>query len=310
MRHIAIEIDKHLTDDYKKNIDILKITFLKMNHSFYLENMIFQDYVEVYGIDYFDISMDALKCFTINSSSEFAIRAFIIKYETKTIKLMQIWAKSSDFHIRRLASEGCRPRLPWAIGLKQFQKDPNKILNILDLLKDDKNEYVKKSVANNLNDISKDNPEVIKTLLKKWIGDNQDRDWVLKHGARGLLKQGDLYTLSIFGFHKPTHIKINYFNMQKSINVGENLNFIFELTSQESLGKLRIEFAIEFLRKNNKHNKKVFQLSEGLYKENSKRFSKFYSFKPISTRAYYKGKQKFHLIINGEIFISKEFQLD
>jgi len=309
MRHISTLLDIYLLKDYTQNIEILKATFSRMDYSFALENMIFQDYVEVYGINYFEVSMDALEYFTINSSSEFAIRAFILRHEIKTMQQMQTWAISPNHHIRRLASEGCRPRLPWAIGLKQFQENPSKILKILDILKDDTNIYVRKSVANNLNDISKDNPEAIKILAKKWIGKNQHRDWILKHGLRTLLKKGDREVLNLFDFHQPKHIQLTSFYLLESIKVGENLKFSFILNSTNNLGKLRIEFAIEFLRQNNKYNKKVFQIAEGYYKENSKEFFKTYSFKPISTRVYYKGEQILHIIVNGETLISKRFHL-
>jgi len=129
-----------------------------MNHNYGLENMIFQDFVEVYGLDSFDVSMMAFEVFTVNSSSEFAIRKFILKYEEKTMIQMLLWAKSENEHVRRLASEGSRSRLPWAVALPVFKEDPTSVVEILELLKDDVSAYVRKSVANNLNDISKDNP--------------------------------------------------------------------------------------------------------------------------------------------------------
>ena len=116
--------------------------------------MIFQDFVEVYGLDDFENSMRALEVFTINSSSEFAIRQFIVKYPQNTMKQMKIWALSENEHIRRLATEGCRSRLPWAIALREFKENPKKVIEVLEILKDDVSEYVRKSVSNNINDIS------------------------------------------------------------------------------------------------------------------------------------------------------------
>ncbi len=309
MRHIANTLYIFLPNNYDESIFILKNTFLKMNTKYSLENMIFQDFVEVYGLDNFQISMNALECFTINSSSEFAIRQFILKYPNETIKQIKLWAIDKNEHIRRLASEGSRSRLPWATALLKYKENPEEILSILEILKDDESLYVRKSVANSLNDISKDNPQILKDITKNWIGINKNRDWILKHGCRTLLKNGDTEILEIFGFKQNNNISINNFIFNKKVKMGENLEFSFILKSCESLGKLRIEYSIEFLRLNNKYSKKVFKISEGIYDKESKNISKYYSFKPISTRKYYKGIHKLSIIINGIILEEKEFIL-
>ncbi len=309
MRHIVISLHQHLTQEYHQNIEILKKVFSEINYSYGLENMIFQDFVEVYGLNHFKISMNALAHFTINSSSEFAIRRFILKYPDESMAQMREWAYSENEHIRRLASEGSRPRLPWAIALHEFKKEPAKVLVILEILKDDESRYVQKSVANSINDISKDNPDVVKKLVTSWLGESKSRDWICKHGSRTLLKKSDREILNLFGFKNLNHIKLNDFQVSKMVKIGEELEFSFTLDSNESLGKLRLEFAIDFLRQNSKHNKKVFKIAEGVYKESSKKFSKKYSFKTISTRVYYRGVHKLSIIINGEEFIKKEFIL-
>ena len=305
MRHISTLLGKFLPQEYIKAIDILRTTFNKCNHAYALENMIFQDFVEVYGLEFFDTSMLALETFTVGSSSEFAIRQFILKYEKESMQQMSIWAKSDNEHIRRLASEGCRPRLPWAIVLPAFKKNPYPIIEILELLKDDASAYVRKSVANNLNDISKDNPGLVTKITKEWLGVTKERDALLKHGCRTLLKASDCEVLELFGFSKPKHISLESFTSTQNVKMGEALEFSFELLSQKKLGKLRIEFAIGFLRKNGQCNQKVFKISEGEYEQKSKQISKSYSFKPISTRVYYEGEHKLSIIINGTVF--KEF---
>ena len=308
MRHISNTLYTFLPNKYEESILILKNIFLKMNTQYSLENMIFQDFVEVYGLEDFKISMDALESFTINSSSEFAIRQFILKYPNETIKQMKLWARSKNEHIRRLASEGSRPRLPWAIALQKYKENPKEILDILEILKDDDSLYVRKSVANNLNDISKDNPQILKDITKKWIGINKNRDWILKHGCRTLLKNGDIEILERFGF-KNNSVFISSFVLNKEVKLGENLEFSFLLNSSENLGKLRIEYSISFLRQNNKYSQKVFKITEGIYKQKSKYISKRYSFKPISTRNYYTGIHKLNIIVNGIVLDEKEFLL-
>ena len=163
MRLISSTIKDFSSLNYKELLEVLKKVkkHFSIEESMSLASMVLPDFVEVYGLNDFDNSIIALEYFTINSSSEFAIRDFIIKYEKETMEYMLLWAKSSNEHIRRLASEGSRPRLPWAKAISSFKKNPELILEILDILKNDKSLYVRRSVANNLNDISKDNPSVL-----------------------------------------------------------------------------------------------------------------------------------------------------
>jgi len=307
MRHISIVLGKFLPKKYDEAIDSLKIIFLKMPIEMGLENMVFQDFVEVYGLEHFEKSMKALEFFTKESSSEFAIRKFIIKYQDKTMTQMKIWANSKNLHVRRLASEGCRPRLPWAIALLEFKKNPKEVMKILEILKDDKSEYVRRSVANNLNDISKDNPSFIKTITRKWIGKNNNRDRLLKHGCRTLLKSGDVQTHRFFGYSDAKHLQIENFKLPFHVKKNEKLNFSFQLKSDKNLGKLKVEYSMFFIKKNGIHNKKVFKICEGEYAFKSKTISKSYSFKPISTRVYYIGKHFIEIVVNGEPVVKKEF---
>jgi len=310
MRHIAITLGNFLPQEYAKEIALLCLIFKRMNHNYGLENMIFQDFVEVYGLDSFDVSMMAFEVFTVNSSSEFAIRKFILKYEEKTMIQMLLWAKSENEHVRRLASEGSRSRLPWAVALPVFKEDPTSVVEILELLKDDVSAYVRKSVANNLNDISKDNPEFVKELTKRWLGVSKERDALLKHGCRTLLKASDSEVLALFGFTKPTNISLENFTHSANVTMGQELEFSFDIKSTEPLGKLRIEFIMVFLRKNAKHNQKVFKVAEGTYVKKIKKVYKTYSFKPISTRVYYRGEHKLSILINGVVFKEVSFILE
>ncbi len=309
MRHIATTLGVHLPNEYKNAIDILKKSFLQMNHSYNLENIIFQDFVAVYGMNNFKISMDALKHFTKKSTSEFSIRFFIIKFPKKSMQILKLWAEDEDEDVRRLASEGCRPRLPWAIALEEFKKEPKGVIEILELLKDDISPYVRKSVANSINDISKDNPQIVKDLAVRWLKEDESRYSLLKHGCRTLLKKSDKKTLELFGYKTPNNLSLIHFKHTEKTSATEDLSFSFELISNEVLGKIRVEYAIYFLRKNGSYNKKVFQIKDGFFETKTIYLSKAYSFKPITTRKYYQGLQKLSIIINGKEFISKEFQL-
>ena len=307
MRYIAITLDKYLPFSYEEQLKILKLVSKDFSS---FEAMFFQDFVEVFGLDDFEESMKALEVFTQDSSSEFAIRQFILKYEDKTMTQMKIWSQSSNEHLRRLSCEGCRPRLPWAIALPKFKKDPTKVFEIIELLKNDKSLYVKKSVANNLNDISKDNPHLVINFIKTNLGVSKDLDWICKHASRTLLKKGDKEILKLFSFNKSNHVDIQNFSCDLNVKINDSLNFSFELVSQEEIGNVRIEYAIDYLKSNKNHNKKVFMISQNEIKLNSKKFIKKQSFKNMSTRKHYLGIHYISILINGEEIIKKEFLLN
>ncbi|MBE9560070.1 MAG: DNA alkylation repair protein [Proteobacteria bacterium] len=307
MRHIAKCLHQHLPVNYKKAIKILKPVSAQFSG---FEYMFFQDYVECYGMDDFETSMPALEHFTKFSSSEFAVRAFILQDEKRMMKQMLDWTESDNHHVRRLATEGCRPRLPWAIALPSFKKNPQPVLKILKTLIKDDSEYVRRSVANNLNDISKDNPATVLQWAEQWLGDNEETDRLIKHACRSLLKQGDVQALSLFGFAHAKHIKLDKFNVQPTVNMGDKLQFTFLLKTQKAhLGRCRIEFAIDFMKANGNQSRKVFKISEGEYTEKEKPVSKYFSFKEISTRKYYAGEHRLSIIVNGVEQSEKPFKL-
>lgn len=152
--------------------------------------VILNNYVEQYGLDDYETSVKAIEKITQFTSCEFVTHPFIIKYPDEMMKQMLVWSKHEHWGVRRLSSEGCRPRLPWAMALPNLKKDPTPIIPILENLKNDPARFVRLSVANNLNDIAKDNPEIVIDLAKKWKGESKEVDWIIKHGCRTLLKQG------------------------------------------------------------------------------------------------------------------------
>mgnify|MGYP000090009368 FL=1 len=233
-----------------------------------------------------------------------------LKYENETMNQMKLWSQSSNEHLRRLSSEGCRPRLPWAVALPIFKQNPTKALEIIELLKNDKSVYVQKSVANNLNDISKDNPHLVIEFVKQNIGKTKELDWICKHGSRTLLKKGNIEILGLFSFDKSHHINLTDFCYDKSVNVDDNLTFSFEINSDEIIGNIRIEYVIYYLKSNNIHNKKVFMISQNEIKSSSKKFIKKQSFKNMTTRKHYLGKHFIAILINGVEVLKEEFYLN
>lgn len=307
MRRISSILGDFLPEDYSESVAI--ILRVAENYSD-LEHMCFPDYIEQFGLDHFNISMKALEQLTEGFSSEFAIRPFIIRYPDKTMAKMKRWSQSHNEHVRRLASEGCRPRLPWAMALPVFKKDPGKVLEVILDLIDDESLYVRRSVANNLNDISKDNPDLIVKIAEKYLGQSKDVDWVIKHACRGLLKQGHKKVLSLFGYTNARHVSVVNLKIDKKVAVGEKLDFEFVLSSKvKKLGQLRVEFIIDFMKSNGKTSGKIFKISEGDYLGASRSISKCFSFKPISTRKYYLGDHQITIVVNGVKKESEFFEL-
>ena len=153
--------------------------------------------IEKYGLDDFKISMRAIEEITKRNTGEYTIRPFLVRYTKSTLAQMLKWSKSSNKHVRRLASEGVRPRLPWAQKLNIFIEDPVPILPILENLKDDSSKYVQKSVANCLNDVLKDNPEIARSVIEKWNQKpSKERKWIIKHALRNLIKANDQWALA------------------------------------------------------------------------------------------------------------------
>lgn len=304
----AETLGKTLPKEYSKSIQIL----LKVEKSFKnFDHLIFSEYVRLYGLNFPEESFDAMEVFT-RSTAEFAIRPFIKKYPDLTMKRMLQWSKHTDENVRRLASEGCRPRLPWAEGLPDFKKDPIQILPILENLKDDKSEYVRKSVANNLNDISKDHPDIVLEIARNWYGKSQNTDKLLKHALRTLLKAGDKQALQTFGLddHSKLAVENLAINPDK-IKIGGNATLTFQVINLDTMPReLRVEYIINFRNKSGNHSKKVFQVKEFNAKpKETYEFKRKLDFRDKTTRKHYKGKHFLRIQVNGEVLKKVGFEL-
>lgn len=247
---------------------------------------IFPDFIDLYGQNGadWDRSVQSLGRNTQYWTAEFAVRPFIIKDETRMMDQMYAWSQHENEHYRRLASEGCRPQLPWAPALNKFKKDPTPVLRILEQLKEDPSLYVRRSVANNLNDISKTHPQWVIEIATRWYGDNEDTNWIVKHACRTLLKKGNPEVLNLFGYRNDAKIKIKDFTLSEtSLTIGDSFLFSFKLNSLEKT-KLRLEYAVDYVKANGKRNRKIFQISERLFENNEEiSFTKKHAFANLTT---------------------------
>ncbi|KAA3615613.1 MAG: DNA alkylation repair protein [Calditrichaeota bacterium] len=316
MRHIATALKTHLKGDYAEKINSI-IGGIEMLQKYgapkdSFEYMLFPDFIEQYGLDNYDTSINAFEVITQFTSCEFAVRPFIIMYPQKMIDQMLKWSKHKHPSVRRLASEGCRPRLPWAIAIPAFKENPSPILPILENLRNDNSESVRRSVANNLNDISKDNADIVINLVKKWQGESKETDWLIKHACRTLLKQGNQQVLELFGFGSIEEIKIKDLKiLTPVVKVGGSLDFEFQLVNaSKSISKIRLEYAIYYQKSNGSLSKKVFSISEKNYPNNSSStIKRKQHFKVITTRKLYPGLHQLALIVNGYELEKNDFEL-
>jgi 3-methyladenine DNA glycosylase AlkC len=307
MKHTTKCLFDTLPKPYEKALDIL-IKAAPDVRGF--EAMALPDFVATYGMDNWDLSLPALGHFTKYYSSELAIRPFLAKDPEKGMAYMAGWAEDKNPKVRRLASEGCRPRLPWAMALPKFKKDPSLILPILEKLKEDTSEDVRRSVANNLNDISKDNPDLALDICEKWYGQSENTDKIVKHACRTMLKAGEKRALAIFGYSDPSLIAVESVKLdKKALKIGDFLNFSFDITVAKK-SKVRLEYAVYFVKAKGKSSKKVFKITEKDYESGTFSITRKQSFIEQTTRKHYPGTHHISIIVNGEEKTKASFELE
>lgn len=307
MHHIARCLYEGMSGDYPENIRILMIVGPRFKG---LAAMVFPDIVEMYGLDHLDDSVQALEAFTPMSSSEFAVRPFIIRYPDRMMKQMRKWARHENEHVRRLASEGCRPRLPWAIALPEFKRDPSPVLPILEQLRTDPSEYVRRSVANNLNDISKDHPELVLEIAARWLREKPETLKLVKHACRTQLKKGDKKAMALFGFHDRTPVKISGLAMKSErVNIGGVVAFAFTVVVPDGASVLlRIEYAIDYVKARGQHGRKVFKITERTF-AGKQHIARKHRVHDLTTRVHYPGRHHLYILVNGQLSAAATFEL-
>jgi 3-methyladenine DNA glycosylase AlkC len=314
-RRITTALHKCLPEEYPKAADMIVgiSRFLRENKEYEQSYpfIFLPDYIALYGLEHYSISMKAIEEITKLISAEFAIRPFIMRYPNETMKQMLLWTKHQDHSVRRLASEGCRPRLPWAQALPDFKKDPTPVLTVIENLKCDTSEYVRRSVANNLNDIAKDHPNIALQIARKWQGKNSLTDWIIKHGCRTLLKKGNEAVLNLHGFNPKAKASVKNLEISKKVDIGDTLHFRFNFFNREKQTmKFRLEYAIDYITGSGKISRKIFKLSENTFEPfDAILFQRRQSFKDFTTRKHYKGKHYLRILANGKELAAGEFSV-
>lgn len=270
------------------------------------------DYVGRAGRKHFEAAMDLLERITSLFSSEFGIRYFLLEDQSRTLARMRRWSESDNHHVRRLASEGCRPRLPWAMRLPALMKDPTPILPILTRLRDDPENYVRRSVANNLNDIAKDHPDLVARIAADWMKDaSGSRKRLIRHACRTLLKQGHPGALEVFGYREPRKLSADFALHTSALTLGEDLLFELKLESDAAESQnLMIDYAVHHVKANGTRSPKVFKWKNlSLESGGHATLAKKHAIRPITTRRYYPGLHHVEVIVNGQAVARSYFTL-
>lgn len=246
-------------------------------------------FIATYGLPAFEESMAAQHSLTQVFTSEFCIRPFIVSYPA-TMDRLREWTADPSEHVRRLVSEGTRPRLPWATRLPAFQADPTPVIELLDLLKDDPAEYVRRSVGNNLNDISRDSPEVALAVAERW---GSGRGRLIRRGLRTLIKAGDARALSLLGYDQTTVTATAA--LPRALKIGAKLPLTIELAGN---GPVLVDIRVHFVKANGTTSPKVFRGAE-VDVVGVGRVRRTISFAHHSTRRPFPGPHRIEALING-----------
>lgn len=313
VRLIANELHNILKGTYSQNLNTIN-KILPDFKGFELWPV--SQYVEDFGISAkstkeIQYSLKTLESITKLFTAEFAIRNYINHFEEKTYKAIEKWAKDPNEHLRRLSSEGTRPNLPWGKKLENQTSLMNRNLGILELLKFDESEYVRKSVSNHLNDISRIDKKLYLNTIARWQKEGVDKK-LIRHSLRSLLKAGDAQALKILGYKKTVLITGNILKISPSkIKEGERITVSFCVNNTTNKPQsILVDFVLNLLQKNSKYSKKVFRIKDiKLAANESLNFEKEYHFKKVTTRKHYPGKQLIKLQINGSIIDELHFEL-
>lgn len=322
-KQIAAALKSHLPEDVPSALQVLVRSLALEGSKKGLQGFLvwpLTHFVEIYALEHFSEAMDALKEMTSRFTAEFAVRPFIAAENKKTLQLLKEWAKHKNEHVRRLTSEGTRPFLPWGMRLKQVAANPRLTFPILDLLKFDDSEYVRRSVANHLNDFAKVDSAFVVDTLKRWRQQAKSEEQkkkiekIAKHACRTLLKQGHTDALALFGYGDDGSFKVKDLKLGATqVREGDQLPFRFTLQRAKSANsdtKAMVDYAVHHTKSNGSSTAKVFKLTvKSLKAGEQTEIASNHSFKTITTRRYHSGKHAIEILVNGKSLGRADFDL-
>jgi 3-methyladenine DNA glycosylase AlkC len=320
-RHITAALHACLPPSYPQAIEILlrslgpehaaeELVGAGMGPFFYLPHVLF---VAEHGLEHHELSMHAQYELTKRFTAEGSIRAYIARDPERTFRTLRAWAGDANAHVRRLVSEGTRLRLPWASRVAWLDANPQRVLELLELLKDDPTTLVRRSVANNLNDLTKVHPELAIDVCRRWSSPpSPGRQWIVKHALRSLLKRGNPAALATLGVGAVPAVRVSRATLDPlRVKLGGKLRFSFELASSATAAQqLLVDYAVHFVKANGSTRPKVFklrrlQLGASLRLE----LAATVSFQNLTTRRHYPGRHRIDVLVNGVPYPLAEFEV-
>jgi 3-methyladenine DNA glycosylase AlkC len=320
IERIAIEMRDTLPADFRKSVKIVEKALGKPKAAG--DGTDFGDfrvlachrYVSLCGLDHADLALGYFARTTHHFSAEFDIRPFIQRDPDRVLVRMLEWTEDKDWRLRRLACEGARPRLPWGLRLQNLVADPKPLFPIIEALRDDPIEAVRRSVANNLNDIAKDHPDLLVRYLQPWgHGPHKaSRAPLIRHALRHLVKQGHEGALSLMGVDSKAAFRIDALKLDvKSVAIGDSVGIAVTLTNHgKNAASAIVDYAVHHLGARGELRPKVFKWTTvSLAPGEGIALSRRHSLKPVTTRRYYPGGHEIDLRVNGRVLGKAVFQL-
>ncbi len=310
MSRAADSLRAHLPDDYPRALKIVRRMAPLLPGGF--ADMVLPEFVGRHGLEHFELSLEALRELTPYSSAEFAIRPYIAQDPDAVLAHALRWAEDGNEHVRRLASEGTRPRLPWARRLPLLMAEPQRTRPILEKLRADPADYVRRSVANHLNDIAKDHPEWVLDLLEGWPTQQPETKWIARHALRNLIKAGHPRALQLVGATLGAQVNLGTFDVRPAaLRLGQTLQLKATLRSTaDQPQKLVVDYAVHYVKKNGESSRKVFKLRTlELAGGAELTLEKNQTIADFTTRVHYPGRHAVELLVNGLTVAQGHFEL-
>ena len=313
-RHIAKALAGHLPANYAEAIAILlrslgpehetdELIGAGMAPFFYYPHTVF---VAEHGLEHFELSMNAQHELTRRFSAEGSIRPFIARDPERTYAQLKAWTRDPDAHVRRLVSEGTRLRLPWAMRVAWLDQNPEQVVELLELLKDDPATLVRRSVANNLNDLGKVHPALLAQVCERWlVGATPERRALVEHALRSAVKRGDERALRLLGYGGRPSVSVENVRFSpKRVSIGGRVVVTFDVRSRaREEQELLIDVAVHFVKASGKPSRKVFKLKRvRLAPRHHIELRMTVSLAIHTTRKPQPGKHNVDVIVNGTVF--------
>lgn len=270
-------------------------------------------FVAEHGLGCFEESMTAQYEITRRFTAEFSIRAFIEHRYEETMARLHEWTADPDERVRRLVSEGSRPQLPWAPRLRRFQLDPTPVIELLEVLKDDPSPHVRRSVANNLNDIAKDHPEDALDVAERWWADgDHNRRQLVRHGLRTLIKRGDPAALAILGYTAASSVRLRSATIEPEVvPIGDRVRVRIEVeNTADTEAAALVDLEVAFVRADGRTRGKVFRGRElSLPPHGTAVLSRSVSVAQQTTRQHHPGRHEVTVLLNGTRIPAGSFEV-